>query len=131
MERRIESIVFLDTHVVVWLYAGLSAKFTVRATDEIEDNDIFISQFVTLELQYLYEIGRINAKPDKIVHSLSKEIGLNISKTSLDDIIREALKIKWARDVFDRLYVSETKANGATLVTADRKIRDNFEDAIW
>lgn len=131
MERRIEPVTFLDTHIVVWLYAGLTSKFTVKAVNEIENNDIFISQFVNLELQYLYEIGRINTRPGKIVHSLSREIGLNISNTSLKDIIKEALNISWTRDVFDRIYVAEAKTGDATLVTADNKIRENFGNAVW
>lgn len=131
MERRNQSIAFLDTHVVVWLYAGLTDKLTVKAANVIEDNDMFISQFVRLELQYLYEIGRISVKPDKIIHSLAKEIGLNISQASLTEIINEALKIHWTRDVFDRLYVAEAKADSAALVTADAKIRGNFRNAVW
>ena len=59
MERRSQSLAYLDTHIVVCLYAGLLDKFTPKAKAGIDDNNVVISQFARLELQYLYEIGRI------------------------------------------------------------------------
>ena len=108
MERRSQSLVYLDTHIVVWLYAGLLDKFTPKAKAGIDDNNVVISQFVRLELQYLYEIGRIKIKPDKIIGNLAREIDLKISECPLKNIIEEALKINWTRDVFDRLLVAKT-----------------------
>ena len=64
MARNRETIVYLDTHVVVWLYAGLLDKITDAAKQAIDESDLFISQLVRLELQYLYEIGRISAEPE-------------------------------------------------------------------
>jgi PIN domain nuclease of toxin-antitoxin system len=132
MERRSQSLVYLDTHIVAWLYAGLLDKFTPIAKAGIEDNNIVISQFVRLELQYLYEIGRIKIKPDKIIRNLASEIGLKISKCPLKNIIEEALKINWTRDVFDRLLVAETiRDHSLLLITADKKIREKFTQALW
>jgi phosphoribosylaminoimidazole-succinocarboxamide synthase len=86
----------------VWLYAGLLDKFTPKAKAGIDDNNVVISQFVRLELQYLYEIGRKKVKLNKIIDELAKEIDLRISDCQLNNIIEEALKINWTRDVFDR-----------------------------
>ena len=86
---------------------------------------------VRLELQYLFEIGRIKAKPSKIIKSLSQSINLQISDRPLSNIIDEAFKISWTRDVFDRLMVAEAKAIGSGLITADDDIRKNFNQAIW
>ncbi|MCP4050255.1 MAG: type II toxin-antitoxin system VapC family toxin [bacterium] len=55
-------MIFLDTHIVVWLYEGLVGKLTEKSKDAIENNDLYISQFVRLEMQYLYEIKRITEK---------------------------------------------------------------------
>ena len=132
MERRSQALIYLDTHIVVWLYAGLLDKFTQKAKARIDDNNIVISQFVRLELQYLYEIGRIKIKPDKIVGALAREIDLRISDCPLDNIIEEALKINWTRDVFDRLLVAETMRNQSLLlITANKKIREKFIQALW
>ena len=132
MERRSQSLVYLDTHIVVWLYAGLSDKFTPKARAGIDDNNVVISQFVRLELQYLYEIGRIKVKPDKIIGALAREIDLRVSECLLNNIIEEALKINWTRDVFDRLLVAETmRDKSLLLITADQKIREKFTQALW
>ena len=132
MEGRSKSLVYLDTHIVVWLYAGLVDKFTPIAKAGIDDNKVVISQFVRLELQYLYEIGRIKVKPDKIIGELAGEIDLSISEFPLKNIIEEALKINWTRDVFDRLLVAETmRDRSLLLITADKKIREKFKQAIW
>ena len=122
---------YLDTHIVVWLYAGLIKKLTDAAKRAIEDHDNVISHFVRLELQYLYEIDRIRAKPDTIINSLSNAIGLKTSDVPLSMIIEQAFKIRWTRDVFDRLLVAESKTGGYGLVTADKTIRSNFKHAIW
>jgi len=132
MERRSQSLVYLDTHIVVWLYAGLLDKFTSKAKAGIDDNNVVISQFVRLELQYLYAIGRIKVEPDKIIGELAGEIDLRISECPLNNIIEEALKINWTRDVFDRLLVAETmRDQSLLLITADKKIREKFTQALW
>ena len=132
MERRSQSLVYLDTHIVVWLYAGLLDKFTPKAKAGIDDNNVVISQFVRLELQYLYEIGRVKVKPNKIIGALAGEIDLRISEYPLNNIIEKALTINWTRDVFDRLLVAETmRDQSLSLITADRKIREKFTQALW
>ncbi len=60
-------LIYLDTHIVVWLYAGLTAKLSDCAKHLINENELYISPIVRLELQYLYEIGRITEKSDDIV----------------------------------------------------------------
>ena len=60
-------MIYLDTHVVVWLYSGLTDKLTDIAKSLINDNEVYISAIVRLELQYLYEIKRIKDEPDMII----------------------------------------------------------------
>ena len=62
-------MIYLDTHVVVWLDAGLSEKFSERARKLVNQDDLFISPVVRLELQYLYEIGRVTDDAHSIVAS--------------------------------------------------------------
>ena len=132
MERRSQSLAYLDTHIVVCLYAGLLDKFTPKAKAGIDDNNVVISQFARLELQYLYEIERIKVKPDKIIGALAGEIDLRISEYPLNNIIEKALMINWTRDVFDRLLVAETMRDPSLLlITADQKIREKFTQALW
>lgn len=131
MARNKQSLVYLDTHVTAWLYAGLTEKLSDAAKDAIEQHDVFISQFVRLELQYLLEIGRIKAKPDVILKSLAHAINLKVSDVSLEQIIEEALRISWTRDVFDRLFVAEAQAKGCGLISADKDIRAHCKATVW
>ncbi|MFP4088238.1 MAG: type II toxin-antitoxin system VapC family toxin [Desulfobacteraceae bacterium] len=131
MERTGPSLVYLDTHVVVWLYAGLKKKLTDRATSAIEEAQLRVSQMVRLELQYLHEIRRITVGPSVILNNLSISIGLEVSDTDLNAIVGVALKIDWTRDVFDRLLTAEVILVNAGFITADHHIRNHLEQAIW
>jgi len=131
MGRREDSIVYLDTHIAIWLYAGLTDKFTQKTRNIIDENDLFISQIVRLELQYLYEIGRITDSPGQIIKRLAGLINLKVSKHNFEEIIIEAIKISWTRDVFDRIIVAETKTQDCHLVTADEKIIKHYKKAVW
>jgi PIN domain nuclease of toxin-antitoxin system len=131
MGRRKESIVFLDTHILVWLYAGLPEKLTEIAKLSVERSELFASQFSRLELQYLYEIGRIKTVPSIILKNLEKSINLHMSNIALDKIIDAALQINWTRDVFDRLLISEVLLTKSMLITADQEIRAHVNQVIW
>ena len=131
MARNKPSVIFLDTHIAVWLYAGLIHKISDTAKQAIEGNDLLISPMVKLELQYLFEIGRITVKPDTIIKNLFAAIGLKVSETPLQQIIEEALKISWTRDVFDRLLSAEATAVEGGFITADENIKSNLKLAIW
>jgi PIN domain nuclease of toxin-antitoxin system len=131
MAGRKESLAYLDTHIIIWLYAGLTEKLTEKAKDNIEACDLLVSPFSRLEIQYLNEIGRVTAKPSVILKSLAKSINLKTGDCSLNDVIDEALKIGWTRDVFDRLLIAEAKVKKCGLITADSKIREHFHQTIW
>jgi len=124
-------MIFLDTHVVVWLYAGLVTKLSKDAIELIEANNLQISQMVRLELQYLYEIKRITVPPDMILTGLARSIGLKISDGLHSSAFDQALEYAWTRDVFDRLIVAEASASEAVLISKDRKIRDQYTRAVW
>jgi PIN domain nuclease of toxin-antitoxin system len=131
MARTGETLVYLDTHVAVWLYAGLVNKITDAAKNAMDESDVFVSPMVQLELQYLFEIGRIKVRADTIIKSLGKSIQLRISEIAMNQIVEEALKISWTRDVFDRLLVAEAALAKRGFISADRDIRSNYTQTIW
>ena len=45
-------MIYLDTHVAVWLYAGTVKKMGQQVKDLINAHDVVISPAVRLELQY-------------------------------------------------------------------------------
>ena len=132
MERTAQSIVYLDTHIVCWLYAGRVEEFSPLANETIASGVLYVSPIVELELQYLYEIGKIGESPDTIISALSQEIGLIVSDLPLSEIVKEARAISWTRDPFDRLITAEVMLiRNAKLVTRDRTIREHFNNAVW
>ncbi len=124
-------MIYLDTHVVVWLYAGELARLSEQAKESIEDNEIAISPIVRLELRYLYEIQRIADDANEIVFDLSDRIGLKICDKNFNAIVSGAFGFSWTRDPFDRIIVSNASVNNDILVTKDQNILAHYENAIW
>jgi PIN domain nuclease of toxin-antitoxin system len=56
-------VIYLDTHVVAWLYAGELGRLSQFASERIEAEDVLISPMVVLELTYLHEIERLPELP--------------------------------------------------------------------
>lgn len=52
-------MIFLDTHVIVWLYEGNIKKIPVLARELIDKEEIHLSPAVEFELELLYEIKQI------------------------------------------------------------------------
>ena len=120
-------MIFLDTHVVVWLYQGRTGLLSKRAEKIIEkEADIYISPIVLLELQYLFEIGKI-IKPAKVViEALVEDIGLEMAEDSFDGVVKQSLSENWTRDPFDRIIVAQARKNTALLISKDRLILENY-----
>ncbi|HIP26288.1 MAG TPA: PIN domain-containing protein [Flavobacteriaceae bacterium] len=124
--------IYLDTHVVVWLFAGEVNKISNKALDYIEKSELLISPMVVLELEFLHEIGRLNYTHDKILTSLEKSIDLKVCSSSFAIVVKESTKLNWTRDPFDRLIVANAQCNdNSILLSRDRKIGDNYEGTVW
>ena len=124
-------MIYLDTHIVVWLYAGLTAKLSDCAKHLINENELYISPIVRLGLQYLYEIGRITEKSDDIVLELVSCLDLKVCKKDFNLIINQSVIINWTRDPFDRLIVSNASVDNHILLTKDYHILNHYENAVW
>jgi PIN domain nuclease of toxin-antitoxin system len=124
-------MIYLDTHVVVWLYAGETRRLSDPAREQIERNELCVSPVVLLELAYLRELGRITADSTLIVATLEQSIGLALCDLPFSRVVVESLEQRWTRDPFDRLIVAQAKARGASLITKDRVIRKHYAKAVW
>lgn len=124
-------MIYLDTHVVVWLYAGLADNFSESVYQLINDRDIYVSPIVRLELQYLYEIQRVTVDADAIVTDLTGRIGLQVCAKPFNLIVSRALTSVWTRDPFDRLIVANAALNDDILLSKDRNILENYAHAMW
>ena len=124
-------LIHLDTHVAVWLYAGDLNLFSPRTRRDLEENALFISPIVTLEIQYLREIGRISAEAGEMIEELRRTIDLQISDTPFSQVVAQALRNTWTRDPFDRIITAQATLGQHRLLTKDRTIRDHYQRAYW
>ena len=123
---------YLDTHVLVWLYQDGAARLTATGTQLIETADrLLISPIVELELAYLFEIGRITCLPAAILDTLRREIDLETCKRPFAAVVGAALDKTWTRDPFDRLIVAQAAHGESQLLTADRNIQTHYPHARW
>ena len=125
-------MIYLDTHVLVWLYASGKRQFPNQVIEIIEANDdIRISPVVRLELQYLFEIERINEPALQVVDALEASIDLHICSASFAAVIKEAEGHNWTRDPFDRMIVAQASLFDAPLITKDTIIHQHYANAVW
>lgn len=124
-------MIYLDSHVVVWLYAGLVGKFSQPVKDLINEYELYICPVVRLELRYLYEIQRITDDADAIVSDLSIRMGLKVCDKDFNTIVSKAMTFSWTRDPFDRLIVANAGLNDNVLISKDQNILGHYLNAKW
>lgn len=90
-----------------------------------------ISPLIKLELQYLFEAGKIRTLPKPILTSLRSSIGLEVASIDLDQVVEVALDYNWTRDPFDRLITATAQTESAKLVTADANIHQHYPLSVW
>ncbi len=125
------SEVYLDTHVVPWLFEGDHQKLTPRVREIIESHDLLVSPMVCLELQYLYEVKKIRLHPKEVLDTLLKELGLRVCTKSFLEVIETGLKLDWTRDPFDRIITAHAALDSDILITKDAGILKHYSKAVW
>ena len=89
------TLIYLDTHAVVWLYAGETERFSATGRELIENHSLQISPIVFLELQYLKEIKRLTKKNESLFSSYLGQYQKALDhKPDNEDIIVKAKKSK-------------------------------------
>ncbi len=124
-------MIFLDTHVVAFLAGKQIHKISKKCQQLIENESLWISPLVLLELNYLHKAGRIKQTEQAIFSFLKNKLSLQQSQTPIDSLIYAATSLEWTRDLFDRLIVADCIANGAKLITKDAIILEYYADAVW
>ena len=123
---------YLDTHVLVWLYQDGASRLTPAGSQAIDATErLLISPIVELELAYLCEIGRINCEAATLLDILRRELDLETCKLPFASVVGAAVDQTWTRDPFDRLIVAQAAHGKAPLLTADRNILAHYTRAFW
>ena len=125
-------MIYLDTHVLVWLYASAGKKISSRASTAIEaENELRISPMVLLEIDFLHEIKRITVGSKEIYTYLHRHIGLNVCDQPFVEIVSAAADQSWTRDPFDRLIVAQAAIGEYPLISKDSVIQEHYPETIW
>lgn len=123
--------VMIYTHIVVWLYTNSIDKISVVAQQYIESSELLICPMVLLELQYLFEIGKLLVQADEMYEDLHFRIGLRVDHETLwSRVVKEAITLNWTRDPFDRLIVAHTNVLNCHLISKDQMIKSHFDKVI-
>ena len=126
-----ETLIHLDTHTAIWLYAGKLNIFNSKIIKLLENNSLCISYMARLEMQFLYEVGKIKLEPTDIIKGLMEEIDLIFSENNISSIMDKAIEFNFTRDPFDRIIVADAAIDNSKLITKDQIILDNYKNAIW
>lgn len=102
-------MLFLDMHAVIWLYNNELDIFSNSGRALLEEDVLVYSPMVLFELQYLYEIRRLNRPAGEILHQLTEIIGLEPDPLSFLPLAETACSISWTRDPFDRMIAAHAK----------------------
>lgn len=125
-------MIYLDTHVILWLYLRKGEGLSDRAQQLIEYEDVIvISPMILLELDYLHEIGRTTLGSSQVFDYLHQQLGLQICQKAFMDVVRKASQLSWTRDPFDRIITAQSAIDQNTLITKDKIIQKNYEHAVW
>lgn len=124
-------MIHLDTHVLVWLYAGEVARLPPSVVDALCAFRPLYSPMVRLELAYLREIGRITVSAAELLDELAGRAGLRPAESSFERASQIAATFTWTRDPFDRLIAAHATADDLPLYTADRSMLANCRVARW
>jgi PIN domain nuclease of toxin-antitoxin system len=127
----VERLIYLDTHVVVWLYAGEIENIPFNTLEFMKTQELFFSPMVMLEIAYLHEINRITVTSHQMINTLMESIGLKACHLPYPQVIEQAIQQTWTRDPFDRIIVGQAAARQSLLITKDAQILNHYAYAIW
>ena len=124
-------MIYLDTHVLVWLAVGEGERLGRGARSAIDAEELIAPAAAVLEVEFLHEIGRVKPPAPTLMAVLASDFGIRVCDLSFRTIAEYAWKEKWTRDPFDRLIVANARAANSRLVTKDEQIHRHYTGAIW
>lgn len=125
------AVTYLDTNVVLWL-AGAPEQLSEGAVRAVNESALLlISPMVEMEIEYLYEVGRIQQPSSVVLEHLRSGINLRHCDRAFAAVVAAARAIKWTRDPFDRLITAQAMIGDDVLLTRDKIIRANYAHAAW
>jgi PIN domain nuclease of toxin-antitoxin system len=127
----VAAVIYLDTHVAVWLYEGRVELISPRLRGLLENEAPLLSPIVAIELEYLFETGRMSTRAGTLLQTLGRDLGVRLCDLPFPDVVTAALRQSWTRDPFDRIIVAQAALRRAPLITRDATIRAHYHRALW
>jgi PIN domain nuclease of toxin-antitoxin system len=123
-------VTHLDTHVAIFVSVRNDRR-TRALRPRLESDEIVLSPIALLEMQFLYELGRLTETAEQIFDDLADRFEVRLAETPLQELAQDAMTHSWTRDPIDRLIVANATVDGADLLTFDEVIHDHFDRAVW
>jgi PIN domain nuclease of toxin-antitoxin system len=114
--------VLIDTHVFLWLFADI--KISQKIKDFLLDtksNEIYVSHVTAWEISIKYGVGKLKLPevPELFVPDRIRRAGFLQLPIKLAHVLSVHGLPPIHKDPFDRLLVSQAKAENLTILTAD------------
>lgn len=112
----------LDTHVLIWWMED-STRLSAEAREAIAvAEDVRVSAATVWEIAIKRALGRLDLPEDYLDHV--ERSGLRSLSTTAEHAETAGALPRHHDDPFDRMLVAQTRVEGLTLVTADRRLTD-------
>jgi PIN domain nuclease of toxin-antitoxin system len=121
----------LDTHVVVWLYLGLTDKLPAPVQRMLLAGRPLISPAVQAELTGLHERGWLRVPAAEVLNDLRERADLGVAESSFARVCARYAELPWASDPFDRLIAAHALCDDAPLLTRDPWMLQHCGVAVW
>jgi len=124
-------VTYVDTNVIVWL-AGAPQELSETAREHIRRAPrLLFSPMAELELEYLFEIGRLRHNAATVFSHIRTALDLRACDKPFPSVVEMAKRMKWTRDPFDRIIVGHAALDATPLLTRDKIILANYAHALW
>lgn len=120
----------LDTHVAIFI-STRNDRRTRALRPRLAADELVLSPIALLEMQFLFELGRITENAGELYDDLAERFGVRLSDAPLAAIVRAAEPLSWTRDAIDRLIVANATIDAAELLTFDEQIHEHFRGSVW
>jgi PIN domain nuclease of toxin-antitoxin system len=122
-----------DTHTFIWLILG-DEKLSKQAKNEIEnpENDHYLSIASLWEIGIKVKLGKLEIlQPfENIINDVTKN-GINILPINFNHLVENMNLDLHHRDPFDRLIISQSKAENMSLLSKDEIFDKYVNNRIW
>jgi PIN domain nuclease of toxin-antitoxin system len=121
----------LDTHALLyWLLEKDQLPSKVRKILSLPSNRFCISTASVLEIEYLIEIGRVEAEIGELLSYIQSQPAFSLQPFD-ELVLLETLDASEHRDPFDRIILGTAKAYKMPIITRDRWMKQQYKNTIW